>query len=603
MSLGGGFFIVLPDAAEALTVAERLSGQYLQRVDHPSGRPWLLGSWTDQELTVGRSGTCLLVTIGMGQQNSAVLEAAAKQASTVHALDGFAASLIGSHNLIATDGSHIRVQGTASGMRRMYVARIDGVLVASDRADVLAGLSGAHLDDQMLALRLLDFIPYPLNDRSMWHGVELIEPGTYLAIRANGRTASAHSWWRPPEPVLPLAAGAARLRDALDAAVNARTCDGGFVSCDLSGGLDSTPVCYLAAGGAKRVLARTIASRDPADDDMKFALQAADDLPEITHLIVPADELPLFYSGVHDSVPQVDEPAPTVLDAARQFAGYERLIEGGAGIHLTGIGGDHLLTPPLAHCRDELTCHPVVAVRHLRANRAQERWPLLPVLSTVLRSGSYADWLRSAAEQVRDRQTPQTYQLLDWDMAPRVPSWLSADAVEIASEALRMAADAATPLSARRGIHSDVFIVRHGTRITRILHQLSAARGLPMESPYFDDRVVEACLAVRPLERATPWDFKTLIKVAMKDVVSPSLLTRQTKGAGAADKAEGLRQHQADLAAIWRDSHLGRRGLVDVDHLEDLLGKPWHSNFADANLDNTLSNELWLGSLSDRFDF
>ena len=64
------------------------------------------------------------------------------------------------------------MQGTVTGVRRVFHARIDGAAVAADRADVLAGLLDAGLDEQRLALHLLEpHILYPLAGQPVWQGV------------------------------------------------------------------------------------------------------------------------------------------------------------------------------------------------------------------------------------------------------------------------------------------------------------------------------------------------------------------------------------------------------------------------------------------------
>ncbi|MFF0491118.1 asparagine synthase-related protein [Nocardia sp. NPDC004068] len=600
MRHGEGFFIVLPDLIDSFAVASRLSASELKRISYPSGNTFVLGLWDDHELSLTKTRDGIVALIGAHTRSSATVDAVERTALGLQSADELALSVAGSYHLVSWDGRRLRVQGTASGMRRMYYGITDGVVVACNRADVLASLCGASLNDEQLALRLMDYVPYPLDTVPMWHGIEAVPPGSYLDVRPNGRSATIHCWWSPPDPVVSISEGAADLRRALQDAIAARVGQG-TVSCDLSGGLDSTPLCYLIAAATRGFVARTIASRDPADDDMAWALRAAASMDGIDHVIISPDELPLSYSGVVVPAVPVDEPAPTLLDLSRQFVGFDRLS--GAVVHITGNGGDHLFTPPLAHCRDELKRHPFVAIRHLRAHRIQEKWPIRTAIVELLRNESYAKWLARAARGVRRKTSFSTHQLLGWDIAPQMPPWASDDAREIAAVGLREASRHLPALSRRRGVHADVAMIQFGTRTARILHQLSEANGLPMQSPYFDDRVIEASLAVKPLERASPWEFKTIIKEAMRDIVEPSLLTRQTKGNGDSDKIGGLRTYSENVAALWTSSELARRGLIENVQLADRLNQPGGPDFGIdqvALLDTTLACELWLRSQTHR---
>ncbi|MER7452257.1 asparagine synthase-related protein [Nocardia beijingensis] len=599
MRHGEGFFIVLPDHIDSLAVASRLSAPELKKILYPSGNPFILGLWDDHDLCFAETHRSIVAIIGAHSTNAATLKAVDRTASDRRSADNLSHSIAGSHHLIHWDGRTIRVQGTASGMRRIYFALTAGVVVACNRADVLATLCHASLNDEQLALRLMDYTPYPLDIKPMWHGIEAVPPGSYLRMRPNGRSATIHRWWSAPEPVLSLEQGAENLFQALQDAVDARI-GHGTVSCDLSGGLDSTPLCYLVAAATDSFLARTVASRDPADDDMIWAMRAAETMRGIDHVIVSADDLPLSYSGINALRYKVDEPASTLLDSGRQFIGFDRLSE--AAVHLTGNGGDHLFTPPLAHCRDALRREPIVALRHLRAHRIQERWSVQTALMEVMRNESYSTWLTKAAGGIRHRSSSPTHHLLSWDMMPQMPQWATDEARDIAHTSLREAALEVIPLSRRRGVHSDIAMIQFGTRTARILHQLGEAQGLPIQSPYFDDRVIEACLAVNPLQRASPWDFKTIIKQAMRNVAEPSLLTRQTKGNGDSDKMDGLRRYRDDISDLFSASELADRGLIEASHLADRLQGPGHPDFTIAQLaqlDNTIACELWVSSQFD----
>ncbi|MBB4895393.1 hypothetical protein FHS39_004471 [Streptomyces olivoverticillatus] len=172
-------------------------------------------------------------------------------------LDALARRLPGSFHLVAALDGRLRVQGTGSGLRLVFHAAVDGVQVAATSADVLAAATGEEPDEERLAVRLLWPVPYPLFETSLWRGVTAVPHEEALIIAPDGRTTRRSRWWTPPEPTLSLAEGAPLAREALSQAVDARTDAGGVVSCDLSGGLDSTSVCFLAARSPAHVVAGT----------------------------------------------------------------------------------------------------------------------------------------------------------------------------------------------------------------------------------------------------------------------------------------------------------------------------------------------------------
>ena len=116
--------------------------------------------------------------------------------------------------------------------------------------------------------------------------------------------------------------------------------------------------------------------------------------------------------------------------------------------------------------------------------------------------------------------------------------------------------------------------MRFVSRIARQLDQMAGPVGVTLATPYYDDRVIEAGLAVRPEERITPWRYKPLIVEAMRGIVPDESLGRQTKANGTCDEDPGLRRHRDELLALWDDSRLGRLGLVDAAALREFCARP-----------------------------
>ena len=154
----------------------------------------------------------------------------------------------------------------------------------------------------------------------------------------------------PPEPVVPLAEAAPTVAQTLVAAVEARTAAGGVISCDLSGGLDSTPLCFLATGGNSQVIAVTLVSTDSRHDDARWAQRAADQLDGIEHLMLDMQQLPLMYADVGEGGVGADEPHITIRDHACITCVAGQLVERGSRLHLRGLGGDQVLQAQRPTC-------------------------------------------------------------------------------------------------------------------------------------------------------------------------------------------------------------------------------------------------------------
>lgn len=590
---GEAFFVVLPDHAAALAVASAVPHDRTLR--YASGRPWLIGNWPGAAITAAQAGAARIAVLGTPAPADR-LRREAGRLTGLTALDRLARTLPGSFHLVAALDGRTRVQGDAAGLRLLFHARVGGVTVAADRADVLAALAGAGLDERQVAARLLWPLPHPLPHTPMWRGLTAVEPGEQLNLEPDGR-ARVRRWWTPPEAERSLAAGATDLADALTAAVDARTAGGGTVSCDLSGGLDSTSVCFLAARGEARVVASTWPGRDPADEDLEWARRAAARLPGVEHAVWPAEESPLVYAGLLDIDDALDEPSIGMMDRARVLSHVPRLLAKGSRLHLTGIGGDHVTWCSEAHYHGLLRRRPRLALPRLRGFRALFDWPLGPMAAALADGRPYRRWLADAAAGLRLPPAPPAAGALGWDDPPRLFGWVTPDAERMAADVLREAARAAEPLAPDRGRHADLHAIRACARIVRQWERMSARAGLPTASPFLDDRVIDACLAVRPEDRVTPWKYKPLLVAAMRGTVPDACLTRSTKAEASMDAADGLRVHRTDLMALWEDSRLARLGLVDAARLRDLASRPAVPALREAILYSTVGCEVWLRTL------
>jgi asparagine synthase (glutamine-hydrolysing) len=595
---GDAHFAVFTDRADAAAVARSFARPGSRTLAHPSGRPWLVGHWHDDEVVTANAGTAAVALVGCCPIEADDLRRRIARLRDLAELDALARSLPGSFHLVGALDGQVRVQGTASGLRLVFHAEIDGVRVAASRADTLAAVLGLEPDVEELAVRLLWPAPYPLFETSLWRAVTAVPPQDAVVVAADGRTVRHTRWWTPPEPVRPLAEAAPQIRKVLEEAVGARTRQGGVVSCDLSGGLDSTSVCFLADRSPARVVASTWPGRDPADTDLYWAEQAASHLPDVEHVIWDAEDSPLVYEDLLGIDDLLDEPTIGVMDRSRVLHHLPGLAARGSRLHLTGIGGDHVAWCSEASYHRLLRTRPLFALRQLRGFRALWQWPIGGTVRALADSRPYGKWLADAARQRRDPMPTSVATGLGWGMAPRLFDWVTPEAERMARRALLKAATTASPLHPDRGLHTDLEQIRSCTRVIRQWDRMAARAGLPMASPFFDDRVIEACLAVRPSERVTPWRYKPVLSAAMSGIVPEACLRRTNKATASMDASNGLREHRADLLALWEGSRLEELGLVDGAELRHLVRRPASRGLSDAILYSTIAAEVWLRGLA-----
>jgi asparagine synthase (glutamine-hydrolysing) len=557
-----------------------------------------MGRWAAEELVAAQVGGAHVAVIGCCPVTAAALSALVRRVRTVADLDRLGAGLSGSFHLVAAIDGGVRVQGSVSGLRRIFYTQLGQVTVAADRADVLAGLAGAAVDEQWLAARLVyPYLPHPVADGCPWSGMQVLADDCYLLTHLC-QPARVVRWWRPPEPIAPLAEAAPTVAQTLVAAVEARTRTGGTISCDLSGGLDSTPICFLAARGNSRVIAVTVISTDSGQDDARWAQRAAEALDGTERLVLDMQQLPLMYADVGNGGVGADEPHITIRDHASITCVARQLVERGSRLHLRGLGGDQVLQAPAAYLHTTAWTHPRIAADHLRGRRAVSGWPLGATLRELADRRSYQQWLTATVDDLTAPPPARGMPNLGWGPALRLPPWATSQAADAARTLLHEAAAGAQPLAPTRGQHATLEHLRGVGYFTRHIAGIMARAGLPLAAPFLDDRVVEACLAVRLHERTTPWRFKPLIVEAMRDLVPAVVLQRTTKGDFSVDWHVGLRRARAHLATLLDDPVLARLGLVDADALRRACLGLYPHTLDPVALDRTLACEAWLRTLT-----
>ncbi|MFF5828502.1 asparagine synthase-related protein [Streptomyces bacillaris] len=574
-------------------------------VPHPSGRPWVLARPRFRKVSHLRRGGDALVLIGPDRVPEAVLAGLLEGARDRVGLERRLARLPGLHHVVAHLSGETWIRGTASGLRRIYHARHPQAgTIASDRPAVLAHLTGAPLDDGALALRMLDFLPHPLSRRALWRGVHETGAGYGLAlpVAAPGTAAAPgpheYRWWEPPPPELPLAEGARRVGEAVAASVRAHVGGLDRISCELSGGLDSTALTFAArATGPAALSLLTVAARDRYSEDETWARKAVEEAHDPTdalaHHIIPADQAPYFYADLTATSAELnDEPLPVAPGRARAHLLLSRAHATGSRYHLTGYGGDELfLGLPHAY-QDLFHGNPLTAWNHLSGLRHQLGWPLLPTLKALLNRSTFPQWLAGAV--TTEPQPVTRTPLLSWGVRQSLRPWFTDQARTLITEEFRTAAERAEPIDRWRGRHVDIDAVRMGARHFQAMEDIGMTIGLPVAAPFYDDRVLEATLAVRLPERISPWRYKPLLVEAMRGVVPDALLARTTKDHMSSDEHQGLREHAHELADLWTGSRLAEHGLVDARHLLRLAAEPFSPVLVEHSISSTVAGETWL---------
>ncbi|GAA3310697.1 hypothetical protein GCM10020295_78460 [Streptomyces cinereospinus] len=406
---GACWFLVFPDTDAVAQLATRARSHGTCRIPHPSGRPWLIGRWPDHAVTTAVCGPVRLVVLG---QHAVTGREAARAARTgsPEAAEAHARTWPGSHHLIASRDGRTLVRGTVTGVRSVFTAvapGTHGAHLVSDRADVLADLTGADLDEGRLAVQLLSpQILHPLTTQTVWRGVDVVPGDRRVLLDRDGHLRTSRCW-SPPPAGLSLAEGARLVGERLADAVTVRITGREPVSADL-GGVDSTAVVATAARAGAKTVAYTAAVHDVLGDDVTYARRTVEALGAVEHHVVPATAVPLTFDRVDTLDDVLDIPSPYAVNRHRRMYIVERAAERGSALHLSGMGGDELFSGASAHVHGLLPRHPRTAWRLARGFTTRHRWNRRTALAQLLDRRPYGSWLARVGHDLTEPQPPMS---------------------------------------------------------------------------------------------------------------------------------------------------------------------------------------------------
>ncbi|MFE0059930.1 albusnodin/ikarugamycin family macrolactam cyclase [Streptomyces sp. NPDC059003] len=570
------------------------------------GRPlWSAGSSPQVSgpgpCRVVESGRLRLAVVGpcyaTGDQLQQALQAV--RARDWQALTGWP----GSYWVFADDGDTMAALTDLAATRPLYYATTGETPMWSTSACTLAETLEADVDYAALTARLvLPTVPELCGASTAFTGVRRLPGGHALLV---GRDGSIRSVAYEQPRTLTFGEAASELREALLASVQARVRSGGRLTADFSGGLDSTSVALLALREGAELFGVTHYPEGVSDnDDITYARRAAAGQGRFTHHVVD-DESGLFFDDLA-SAPPTDQPFPDAARWRMRYTYQRRCAEHGTDVHLTGSGGDTLLTAAPYYLADLVGTR--LFLQHCVLRARLRHLPLRTVAARAVLTSrtSNADALRRMARDLTDaKPVPPPHkaarEALGWMRLSAARVWLTADARDHLADLLIQAARAcAVPReqTSRHRHHAE--LNEFGTWEAELRTQAEGF-GVPHHAPLLDSPVVRAALAVPLPAHASPAVQKPLLGAALDGLVPDWLLTRPTKGAYFGNAYTGLRRNAPAVRELLASSRLAAEGWIDTDAaLEEVDRLTAGATGKWSALEAVITTEMWLAQLTRR---
>ncbi len=515
-------------------------------------------------------------------------------------------SMGGSYNLVVERNGVVSVSTDVAGLRPVYYTRFEETIICSSSALLLARLAGPTLSVPWLAARLmLPQMPTTTATLSPFKNVARVPEGHWFMPEDQ----SYERYWYPPTQFTPGAS--VQLQEALTKAVGGHVDDSlGDVSCDSSGGFDSTTISYLAsrsATGTKHCTLWTYS--DPEDTtatDHRYAAAARSMLATTSSMEVSLRDFPPLYHDIF-SAPVTDEPTPLSLAFGRLGEQTDALAGRQSYVHLTGHGADAVVTSAhssyvadLIHAGEYRA-----ALRHAQAaTAASSQWSarrFMLAAATVAKT-SYSNWLFSMAEQLRT-STPSSSTsegpYVGWAGPVDYLPWFTSDCRQLAADCLTEDSSRDSAYAPLPGQNHAISAIIDSGRTCRMFQQ-AADRSTPQYAfPFLDERVIHAGLTADYEARSSLFSLKPLMREAFSDMLPSIILQRSRKSTYNHYAYDCVTQNAGTLRSLMDDSILVKEHLIDAARFSaGIEACARRVGGALRGLNCTIAVEVWLRQIA-----
>jgi asparagine synthase (glutamine-hydrolysing) len=421
-------------------------------------------------------------------------------------------------------------------------------------------------------------------ERTAYRNIHSVRPGSALIVRQDG--IEKHDFWRPSAKreirYQSDSEYEEHFRDLFRDAVRCRLRSDGPVWAELSGGLDSSSIVCMAdqiinSGEAETSRLETVSyvyDNSPASDERRFIGEVEAARGRAGHHFHEDESVGRFLSLDFTGIVR---PNPIYRFTARHDWVRTQMQQTGSRVLLSGVAGDNLLwsgvqvSPQLADL--------LVQLKLPSLHRQVTRW------SRATRD-SYAETLwRGAVLPSLPARPTRSASVIDPGFRKQI------DLVDRTIGASEMAgfklpstrAQARMLLSAIRAVASCYYR-------DRVLTEY--------RFPFLHRPLVEFLLAIPMDQKVRPGENRSLQRRALKQLLPPSILTRQSKRTSAEALCRTLANNWREVEWVFKEPRVCEYGFVDATAFAETAKRIRHGmQNLNRELLSVLSVELWLRAL------
>lgn len=444
-----------------------------------------------------------------------------------------------------------------------------------------------------------------LTGRSSVESVHQLEAGHLLHIQRNG-SQKISEYETFIQPRCSRDDAVENLRHALRESTQLRARLGRHLSCDFSGGHDSTSLAFLLAHEMTEPLTvTTFYASDSKTDDIERA-KAYLALPKVSNQFAwHGFESPgarLLYDRLLQIRP-TDEADVSIAERGKADRYYAFLSELGSEIHVTGNGADSTFDlDPRQYIGQfaRFSTYPKFIKSVIEVARSTRRSPheILQDARAVNEMSPSKRLLEISQSLEKVSDLPQATKNRLFGVAV-APEWLTGNIRRQLSDiAFERSQQLHMPDGWDRGNYIAYSDIKSLGLSTHGAMQIAARRGIRIHTPYMDNDVLRACFSIPAHERMSPWEFKSFLRQGVEGLVPSVVTQRNTKGVYTHYGYQGMRASAPIINGLLHNSILADLGVIEPSIVQESIEKAYRGEHVPwASFDGLIASELWLRNL------
>jgi asparagine synthase (glutamine-hydrolysing) len=422
---------------------------------------------------------------------------------------------------------------------------------------------------------------------TLLEGVRKLPAGTFLELEAGTWDASPRRYWSLADVQAIEGEPIARMRGALDEAVELTLRSDAPVGVALSGGLDSGLIAAMAARRRRDLAAFTVGYPGQRDFDERAAARG---LAQSLGIAWHSAELPTsdVVAAFPKMVEQLDEPIADVA-AYGHYSVSKLAAEHGVKVLLTGIGGDELFfgygwvrrAVELSRAKIDALRSPsaLFAARARLLRAVMQRTPLFTLLVNRRFPHGWKQFVDRRFDAGRldlDRADEWVFYQLDyhWDPAEDfaaavyTPAFAASLTPRASYRLMKGLSDDAVPEIALTGKLFDSWLV---SNCLDLGDRVSMASSVEARVPLLEAGVIDTAIGLwRAGRREDAQGHKTWLRAVAREFLPDEYINRPKLGF-VTPTVEWTRAVNAQYATLVFDGVLVREGQIDPDRLRAWL--------------------------------